>query len=548
MNGLLLSPLGPALLLLFASILLRIVASPRRSSVLALLTLLPLALTLALLLILRNVPGAQVLRASWSAVVIPSLNVQWALDGWNWICLALLLLTTATAVLLTWRSPGKRAGAAHGLTFLFAAAAALTLVSDNLLALSGAWIAADIALMAVARGRGPQSANVAPIWLEVTSSLLVMIAIGITDARAASASLAAAPLPPETIGLLLTAGAIRMAAYPWHLWIAPHSVARERGQQLLVSCGGVITGAWLLGRLIPLGAAVWMDDPVWLPVLTLLTLAAGLAAWLARSADRFALLTAARAVWLWLVVAAAPAAISRDALGWALVGTVLSLMLLAVGRAIHEQWNWKLPLTLAAVAMAGVPLTAGMPAYALAKPATAAVYLLWVVAAGLALACVFLPEQPPEASGARAGVPDPAASRLNWPVIRLLSALGICLIPLALWGLQPTSLAQSAGFGIAASLLDLLGRLGVFGLLGVLAALALGWGIARVSDYSSETAVVWRARVGEAAGLGWLLQAGRWLFGWIETGGGTVLRIVEGEGYLGWVILALVAAWLIFLV
>jgi len=44
MNGLFLSPLGPALLLLLASILLRIVASPRRSSTLALLTLLPLAL------------------------------------------------------------------------------------------------------------------------------------------------------------------------------------------------------------------------------------------------------------------------------------------------------------------------------------------------------------------------------------------------------------------------------------------------------------------------------------------------------------------------
>ena len=80
MNGLLLSPLGPALLLLLASILLRIIASPRRSSTLALLTLLPLALTLALLLVLRNASGVQVLQTSWWPVVIAPLYVIWALD------------------------------------------------------------------------------------------------------------------------------------------------------------------------------------------------------------------------------------------------------------------------------------------------------------------------------------------------------------------------------------------------------------------------------------------------------------------------------------
>ncbi len=111
MNGLFLSPLGPALLLLLASILLRIVASPRRSSTLALLTLLPLALTLALLLVLRNAPGSQVFQTTWWPVVVAPLNVLWALDGWNWLSLVLLTLVAATAVLLTWRSPGKRAGA-----------------------------------------------------------------------------------------------------------------------------------------------------------------------------------------------------------------------------------------------------------------------------------------------------------------------------------------------------------------------------------------------------------------------------------------------------
>ncbi len=546
MNQLLLSPLGPALLLLFASILLRIFASPRRSSTLAVLTLLPLALTLALLLVLRNAPGGQVLQTTWWPAVVQPLDVLWALDGWNWISLVLLTLLLAAAVLLTWRSPGKRAGAVHGLSFLFAAAAALTVVSDNLLALSGAWIATDITLLAVgrARGRDPRP-NTAPIWLEVTSSMLVMVAIGITSFRQASASLAAAPLPPETVALLLLAAAIRMAAYPWHLWLAPNAVERDRGLQLLISGSGMITGAWLLGRLVSLGGSTWLADPVWIPVLTALMLAGGLAAWLSSDRDRFHLLGAARGAWMWLVVAAAPVAMSRDALGWALVGTVLSLMLLAVGSAIREQWGWRLPLLLAALAMAGIPLTAGMSAYALAKPGNVALYFLWIVANGLALACIFLASRRSKQPSEVASVAEPA--RLNWPVIRLLSALALCLIPLALWGIQPAAFARSAGFGVTASLWESLRLLGIFGLLATAATVALGWGFAQVLRVGSASTMIWQTRAGETIGLAWLLHAGRWLWAWIEIGGRTAFRIVEGEGYLGWVILVAVAAWLIFL-
>lgn len=547
MNGLLLSPLGPALLLLTASILLRIVASPRRSSVLALLTMLPLALAMALLLALRNAPGGLALQTAWWPVVTPPLDMRWAIDGWNWINLVLLVLATAAAILITWRAPGKRAGAVHGINMLFAAAAALTLVSDNLLALSGVWVATDIALMAMARGRGVQPSNAAPVWLEVTSSLLVMVAIGITGMRVATATLASAPLPPETVALLLLAAAIRMAAYPMHLWVAPNSVPRDSGTQLLLNAGGLITGGWLLGRLVTLGAATWLADPVWVPLLTLLTLAGGLAAWLARRGDRFALLVAARGSWLWLAAAAAPAAVSQNALGWALAGVVLSLMLLAVGAAIRDHWNWRLPLTLAAVTMAGFPFTAGMPAYALAGSGNAVLFLLWLAASGLALACVFLERRQAAAVAPRASQPPAQPARLNWPMIRLLGALAICLIPILLWGLQPTAFSRSAGFGISLSFFDLLGRLGVFGLLSVAGALALGWGLARALDYQSDTALAWQSQVGYVTGLAWLLHAGRWLFAWIEIGGRTAFRIVEGEGYLGWVLLALIAAWLIYL-
>ena len=100
MNEYLLSPLGPALILLAGSILLRIVASPRRASVLALLTLVPLGLTFALLLHMQTV-GAAPWQSTWWPLVTPQIQVLWALDGWNWLALAMVVLVPRTLLYMT---------------------------------------------------------------------------------------------------------------------------------------------------------------------------------------------------------------------------------------------------------------------------------------------------------------------------------------------------------------------------------------------------------------------------------------------------------------
>ena len=94
MNEYLLSPLGPALILLAGSILLRIIASPRRASVLALLTLVPLGLTFASLLRMQTV-GAATWQFTWWPLVMPQIQVRWALDGWNWLALAMVVLAVS---------------------------------------------------------------------------------------------------------------------------------------------------------------------------------------------------------------------------------------------------------------------------------------------------------------------------------------------------------------------------------------------------------------------------------------------------------------------
>ncbi|HNS02954.1 MAG TPA: hypothetical protein PKM78_11305 [Anaerolineae bacterium] len=550
MNELLRLPLSPALVLLAAAALLRIFSSPRRALTLAPLTLLPLAVSFVLLMALRA-EGVVVWEFTWWPLVTPPLHLRWTLDGWNWLSVLLILLTGGGAVLLTGRSPGKRSGAHHGLSFALLAAAALTVVTDNLLTLSAAWVAADILLVARARGSSARGGT-APVWLEVAGSLLMLIAIGITDSRAATASLATAPLPAETMALLLVVAGLRMAAYPLHLRLAPSGQARDRGTQLLINCVVLITGGWLLGRVFTLGAGAWFANPLWLLILVLLTLLAGLTAWTAQERDRLSLLSSSRATWLWLILAMTPTASGRDALGWGLAGVVLGLILLAVGQTIDEQWRWRAPMVLAVVTLAGLPLTAGMPARALADPVNLALMALLVVADGLAVAVALAGWQAPRSRPPLVVLPAGLSLRQllgrseTWDVMRLLTALGLALVPDLLWGIQPVRLAMQAGFSNVLTLGGMLGQLGLGGLLAIVAALALGVLFHRLAQQPEAWFGRWRPRLGRAVGLSWLLAGAAWLAGWIELGWRNALLIVEGEGYLGWVALALLIAILLY--
>ncbi len=542
MNDLLRSPLGPAIVLLFASALLRVVASPRRA--LALLTITPLIASFVLVMTLRS-SGMVVRNLVWWPLVTAPVQVLWALDGWNWLALILLLIVGGTAVLLTWQSPGKRSGAYHGMSFALLGAAALTLVSDNLLALSGAWVATDILLVARARGSRAKG-NTAPVWLEVAGSLLMLLAIGITSIGVATTTLAAARLPAEAMALLLLVAALRMAAYPLHLWLTPASAGRDRGTQLLINGLGLVTGGWLMGRVFVLGAGAWFTNPLWLPILVFLTLLAGLAAWTSRERDRLALLSSGRATWLWVVLALAPTAYARDALGWAMTGVVLGLAVLAVGQAINEEWRWRIPVTLAALTLAGLPLMAGMPARALVETPHLALLFLLVVADGLAVATVLASWQSaPPASPPPAPAGQPGRQLINWPVFRLLIALGLVMVPNLLWGLQPTRLAVQASFGSVLSLVDLLRQLGILQLLAIIAALALGFGFNQATQQPNSPFKHWQRRLSAAAGLGWILAGLGWLMRWVELAWRNTLLLVEGEGYLGWIALVLLLALLV---
>lgn len=548
MKDLLTSPLSPAIILLAAGVLLRAVHSPRNKSTLAVLITAPL-LGAFLLVVWLRASTAPTYAIGWWPLVIPRLQVQWTLDGWNWLGAMLLLIVGASSAMLTWREPGKRSGAFHGLNLILLAAAMLTVTSDNLLVLSGAWVALDILLLARARGSRAQI-DATPIWLVVGGSLLVLVSIGITSLSLASSSLSIARLPREALILLAVAAALRMAAYPLHLWLAPTGVPRDRGAQWLLSGVGLATGGWLLGRLLPLGLSAILADTGWVAVFTICLLAASLAAWSGRDQDRVALLASSRAVWIWLLVLLSPASAAREVVGWGLACTVISMTLVVVGQALNDQWRYRLPLALGILTLVGLPLTTGMAARAFIDGPSLVLWIALALADGLAVAAaltLLAASGQPKTGGSPVVRWDKAGRRLVvvWPWARLLVGVGVAMVPNLLWSIQPTRLSALADFNQALSFGRLLAQFGLSGLLAVGVSLAAGVGFYWVTLSPGRLSPRWHARLASAAGLTWAVNAAGWLLQWVERAWRNALLIVEGEGYLGWIVFLFLLALLV---
>ena len=119
------------------------------------------------------------------------------------------------------------------------------------------------------------------------------------------------------------------------------------------------------------------------------------------------------------------------------------------------------------------------------------------------------------------------------------------MVPNVLWGVQPQRLAVLAGFSSILSLGDLLRELGLLQLLAIAGALALGVGFYQLAQQPDSLFRQWQKRLAASTGLGWMLAGLSWLVQWIELVWRNALLVVEGEGYLGWVVLVLLLAVLV---
>ncbi len=584
LTNLFLHPLGPALILSLGGVVLAVLRRmARRSAVTAQMIAgrplralpkswssdvrLPVALlavlaATALLVHLRTLSPRPVLSWTWQPLTVAGSVMEWRVDAWNWTASALIIALTGIAILLGDGLLGQPTRPRFDLIgvdeerILWLGAAVLVFVSSgNILTLASSWLILDAALAArlhlshgaEVSGRSWGALSLAGILLLFLLALLGEngIRAGLTERRLPGGQ----ALTDGQLVLLWVAALIRAGVYPLHFWLTGLGVSR-RGYWLPIYLIGPTAGLWLLGRVHALAGAEWLRRPEWIALSALALLGTALVAWAVEDRNRR---------WRWIalnraslaVIAAYTAAVAGpEALVWSLATFSLGCALLAAGQACRDLLGWRGPVWLAALALWGLPGTAGFFArsalvfptdFALAIPLFAVVLLAEVLLVASLWEAVRGGREP-EGPGIQNGI-----GRLAY--LRVVVAVVLLVIPLIAFGLFPRHLAALAGWPDAQNFgsifNNVLGetRRSVWGGLALSAVLGVALGIFRERILGQMRG--WQAGIVQIASLEWLYRAVTAGFAFLAG----VLRyfadLGEGEGYLGWLALAGLLLWVL---
>jgi hypothetical protein len=591
-TALFLHPLGPALILGLGGILIalsrRVVADPLPQSdaspgsdipdplyrprlrfpLRALFAIAVVAGAFVLLLVLRVRPGSSSLAWPWQPLTVAGSTSLWELDGWNWLASLLLLLLTVAALVLgefredlrpvrTW--PGREAER----TLWLGAAALCFVCSANVVTLAGSWILLDMALLVRLRP-GESEEPAGRVWSLLSLTCLVLLAaLMLAGEENVRVALAGGQFPPAVLGLLWFAALVRAGVYPFHFWLVGPG-RMDAGGRVALHLVAPLTGLWLLGRVNQFSAADWIRRPEWAALGALALMGTALVAWAAENQQlrwRWIVLNRASLIVLGIYMVATAGARAQV---WLLTTFALGGAALLVAMAMQTRWGTRWPLVLAALVVWGVPgtagflarvalvfpnsLTVGVPLFALVLISEALlVAALWQAAAGAPNRL-----EPVVETGAASPIPGPQRSMP--PYFRWLTAAGLGLtfalliLPLLFSGIFPQRTAALMRVGDSGSYPPLLSavanarRLVWVGLVfSGLAGVALG--LLRSRIFSRMRG--WQSGIVTVVSLEWLYR------GIVEmlTLAGAGLRyfsvLGEGEGYVGWLLLAGVILWLL---
>lgn len=593
LKTLILHPLGPALILVLGGAVLAVLRGiARRWTVLAQMiashpfseppqsrlikirlpvTLLTVLGAAALLVYLRTLDPWPVLAWTWQPLTVAGSTFEWRLDAWNWVAAATILALAGVSALLSAAWPRLATSSAPRLrldmqgvdlerTLWLAAAGLVFVASSNILTLASSWLILDAALairLHLDTGSGSASAGEltkasARAWSALTlSGMLVLILLTSLGESGIRSSLTAARLTNLQITLLWVAALIRAGVYPLHFWLSG-ARAVVQANWLPVQLIGATAGLWLLGRVHALAGPDFLRQPLWVALNALALLGTSLVAWTVQDGNerwRWIALNRASLAVMAAYTAAAP---GPEALVWSLVTFGLGCALLAAGQALCELAGRRGPAFLAALALWGMPGTVGFLARGVL------VFPTGIVIAAPLFTVVLLAEVLLVASLWQAvnhDYADPVAERaparqLDDRRRHVLLAVTIVILaaPLIGFGLFPRTLAALAGWpageGVT-SLIDALAqtRRSVWGGLALAAVLGVLLGINRERLLSQVRG--WQAGIAGIASLEWLyvgLAAG---FKFAGNSLRYFATLGEGEGYLGWLILAAFVVWVL---
>ncbi len=553
------TPIGPALVLFIgAFVILGLGHWVRRPVWLTGLALFFVGLAVWLFLGLRTEPVVPTFSLPWQPPLQAGANLLWVGDGWNWYISGLILLLGGVGILLDLNIPppddgaqDRQAHASLAIHLGVLGAGLLFVGSGNVLTAMLTWVVLD--LITLVRGavhgdedRGEEGEN-DPGWnapqhqakgLSLIGALLLLIGLLPAGPSGPSQPLFGGQLPPETIALMLLASLIRAGIYPFHLWLLPTSGQRVNvAERLLDHMVPVLCGLWLLGWTVDLGAQYIVLQPDILFILIIALICSALAGWTAGDQPNhttFVLITSAGLAALSGALAFRP---GPAGLIWPTTAFALGGGLWLVGNQVWQTWGWQLPVSVGALALAGVPFTPGF----LTQPSLSRLLIEGSIFLVLMVGLV-LGQSIQVAAMLRswnAVAPDRNLTLRSGVTLRLMFAVVALAIPLAVVGFFPAATASLAGLENAIP--PMLGNppsvIADWRVL-LTVALPLALGIALVSNQPEIWRQLgpWTYRISQVTRLQWLFSALWWGISQVSNGWGGVLRLVEGAGYMGWVL------------
>ncbi|MCC6166318.1 MAG: hypothetical protein IT329_03735 [Caldilineaceae bacterium] len=561
---LLVSPVGPAVALLIGAIVVESVGRwMRRPGWLTGLALFFVTAAVWLFLGLRAEPVVPIYSRPWQPPLQYGTNLLWVGDGWNWYISGLILLLGGVGILLDLNSPppvsemrARRVHSSLAIHLGVLAAGLLFVGSGNVLTAMLTWVVLD--LFTLVRGavrpdnlvsdeHALNSPQHQAKGLSLLGALLLLVGLLPAGPTGPSQPLQGGQLPPETVGLMLLAALIRAGIYPFHLWLLPSDSRQINvAERLLDHMVPVLCGLWLLGWTVELGAEYILLAPDILLILIASLLGSAVAAWTANDQPNhttFVLITSAG-----LAALSGALAFRQGPAGliWPTTALALGGALWLVGDQVWQTWGWQIPVSVGALALAGVPFTPGfLNQPSLARLLSAGpVYLLLFggIMAALSIQVAAMlrswsDHQPSQRPRLRPGV-----------MMRLLAAVMALALPLAIVGFFPAATAELANLEDAippmlGSSPNVVADWPVW--VAVSLPLALGIGLVSLRPTLWAALGLWPERLSRLTRLQWLFRLSWWSVNQVSDSWGNVLRVVEGAGYMGWVMVAILMGYLL---
>ncbi len=561
LSELLLSPIGPALVLLVGAAAVLLVGHwVRRSRWLTAMALLFAAVAALLFVALQFQPVVPTFSRPWQPLLQSAINLYWISDSWNYYVSGLILLLGGLGILLgRHRQPGQgqshRLGPMVSANLAVLAGSLLFVNSGNLLTALLAWVFLDLAILLRAAIEPLPTSGESGLQLRTNEARILsmlgalLLLIGLLPAGAAGPAqeFSQGTLPQETLFLMLLAAAIRAGVYPFHLWLLPRTRSvLNLAERLLDHMAPVLCGLWLFGWTFKLGGAAIIQAPAILTLLTLALLATAVAAWTAEDQLHhvtFVLIGSAGVAVLAGGLAANP---GPAGMFWATTAFALGGGLWLVGDQVWRAWRWQLPVSFGALALAGVPFTPGF----LAQPSLARlvsggialwpVFILYVVAQGVLIAALLRSWSTP---GRTTALPLPQ----NYVVRLLIASLALGL-PLAISGILPqfTETLAALPNTIPAELGNppsAVAGVNVWITLGL--PLLLGFGLVWLRPRVWPQLHAWPNRISRFSQLEWLFRLSMWGLDRLALAGNNAIHVVEGAGALGWFLVFMLIAFIL---